>query len=249
MQTGATAATVGAGHCPWGPEQSANTGRFLYKGSCRGNPGKLMVLWGKQKRTGRAPRAPCPPWLYAKATRRLKKVGPRRQESCTDLPRNDLSSLTPSPHTQPGRSQPPPHKSLASCTPLQRTTHRGPGGANRVELCSPEDEREVPCQPANSRLGTSAAHPREPGQRGSAPQGAWTSQPCTADSVMAQEKDRDGQRQGKTTWAQVGQESAGPRRLPAAARCPRTRSEGPHPAPDPTPTFPAEVRSSSQGER
>lgn len=35
----------------------------------------------------------------------------------------------------------------------------------------------------------------------------------------------------------------------SAACCPRTRSEDPHPAPDPTPAFPAEVRSSSQGER
>ena len=118
----------GVGHCPWGPEQSANTGRFLYKGSCGGNPGKLMVLWGKQKRTGRAPSAPCPAWLYAKVTRRLKRAGPRRQESCTDLPRNDLSSLTPSPHTRPGCSQPLPPKSAASCTPSPKNNTPGPWG-------------------------------------------------------------------------------------------------------------------------
>ena len=180
MQTGERTATVGVGHCPWGPEQSANTGRFLYKGSCGGNPGKLMVLRGKQKRTGRAPSAPCLAWLYAKATRRLKSAGPRRQESCTDLPRNDLSSLTPSPHTWPGCSQPPPPKSAASCTPLQRTTPRDPGGTNGVELCSPEDEREAPCQPADFQPAPLLPTPGSQRQRGSAPQGAWNSQPCTA---------------------------------------------------------------------
>lgn len=69
----------------------------------------------------------------------------------------------------------------------------------------------MPCQPADSWLGTSAAHPREPAAKGLCTPGRLD-QPAvySSDSVTAQEKDRDGQRQDKTTWAQVGQESAGP---------------------------------------
>lgn len=52
----------------------------------------------------------------------------------------------------------------------------------------------MPCQTADSRLGTSAAHPREPAAEGLCTPGRLD-QPVvySSDSVTAQEKDRDGQ--------------------------------------------------------